>query len=301
MLTHTADWGNCTMEMEQLIHLAQTLQLSPSLLQSMKILQMTTIELGQYLDRMAEENPVLDYEEGGGDLSWEEFSSQVPWLRDTPSSSGDWEGAAEYGASPSQTETLEAFLNDQLDRMNLSAPLLALTKYLVGMLDHRGRLDKEDLADLTRAGVPKDLLNQGVGVVQSMEPAGVGARSVEECLVLQLSRLPGDHRLAIQICQHYLEELAGGKYSVIARKLQVSEEQVRCAALDIQSLPPNPVGEFDQGGTVEYVRPDAYVAEVEGELRVYANRWDIPRIQISEAYLNMAGQDPGKEDRKSVV
>ncbi len=283
------------MGMDQLLHLAQTLQLSPSLLQSMKILQMTTLELGQYLNSMAEENPVMEYQEESEGLSWEEFSSQVSWLREPPSAGGDWEGAAEYGAAPSQQESLEAFLKDQLDRMRLEAPLLAVAQYLIGMLDHRGQLEQDDLDDLLHSGVPKDLLNRGVAVVQSMEPPGVGARSVEECLVLQLSRLPGEHSLAIQICRECLEDLAGKRYRAIAQKLQVSEEKVRSAVMEMQSLPPNPVGEFDQEQIVEYVRPDAYVAEVEGELRIYANRWDLPHFQISGAYLKMADEGHGKD------
>lgn len=283
--------------MDQLLQLAQTLQLSPSLLQSMKILQMNTLELGQYLDGLAQENPAMEYQEGGEEVSWEEFSGQVSWLRDAPATGGggEWDGVTEYGAAHDEIDSLEVFLKDQLSRLGLDPPLLALTQYLTGLLDHRGRLEADDLSDLVKAGVPRDLLDRGVATLQSLDPAGVGARSTGESLALQLSRLPGDHSLAIQICRGYLEDLAGQRYGAIAARLQTSQEAVRQAAAEIRSLDPDPVGDFAQATPVEYIRPDAYVAEVEGELRVFVNRWDLPRFHVSPDYLKMAKEGHGKE------
>ena len=79
-----------------------------------------------------------------------------------------------------------------------------MCRYLAGLLDDDGRLDQEDLAGLRTAGVPAELLERGVEVLQSLEPAGVGARSLEECLLLQLRRLPGEHTVAQAICQGHL-------------------------------------------------------------------------------------------------
>ena len=233
------------MELTQGMELAQVLKLSPGLLQSMEMLQMNTLELGAYLKELALENPVLEEAEPGqgqGQDTWEAFASQVPWLGDTPwtgqtAQEGDW------GRGESPTESLAFLLEEQLARRGLSPELLAVCRYLAGLLDDDGRLDPEDLAGLRTAGVPAELLERGVEVLQSLEPAGVGARSLEECLLLQLRRLPGEHTVAQAICQGHLEELSKEHYGALARRLGVTQRQVEAAAREIRALSPSPVGE----------------------------------------------------------
>ena len=134
------------MELTQGMELAQVLKLSPGLLQSMEMLQMNTLELGAYLKELALENPVLEEAEPGqGQDTWEAFASQVPWLGDTPwtgqtAQKGDW------GRGESPTESLAFLLEEQLARRGLSPELLAVCRYLAGLLDDDGRLDPEDLA-----------------------------------------------------------------------------------------------------------------------------------------------------------
>ena len=251
------------MELTQGMELAQVLKLSPGLLQSMEMLQMNTLELGAYLKELALENPVLEEAEPGqgqGQDTWEAFASQVPWLGDTPwtgqtAQEGDW------GRGESPTESLAFLLEEQLARRGLSPELLAVCRYLAGLLDDDGRLDPEDLAGLRTAGVPAELLERGVEVLQSLEPAGVGARSLEECLLLQLRRLPGEHTVAQAICQGHLEELSKEHYGALARRLGVTQRQVEAAAREIRALSPSPVGEGVEPPAVPFIRPDVWVAD----------------------------------------
>ena len=130
--------------------------------------------------------------------------------------------------------------------------------------------------------------------LQSLDPAGLAARSLSECLALQLRRLPGEQELALRLCDH-LNLLARGSYSVLAGKLGCSEAQVKKAAQQIQTLDPNPVGDLAPAPPATlYIRPDAWVAEVEGRLQVFVNHWDLPQFHVSQDYLTMAktGQDP---------
>lgn len=277
------------MELTQGMELAQVLKLSPGLLQSMEMLQMNTLELGAYLKELALENPVLEEAEPGqgqGQDTWEAFASQVPWLGDTPwtgqtAQEGDW------GRGESPTESLAFLLEEQLARRGLSPELLAVCRYLAGLLDDDGRLDPEDLAGLRTAGVPAELLERGVEVLQSLEPAGVGARSLEECLLLQLRRLPGEHTVAQAICQGHLEELSKEHYGALARRLGVTQRQVEAAAREIRALSPSPVGEGVEPPAVPFIRPDVWVAEMDGELRVFVNQWDLPQYQVSQTYRQM--------------
>ena len=275
------------MELTQGMELAQVLKLSPGLLQSMEMLQMNTLELGAYLKELALENPVLEEAEPGqGQDTWEAFASQVPWLGDTPwtgqtAQKGDW------GRGESPTESLAFLLEEQLARRGLSPELLAVCRYLAGLLDDDGRLDPEDLAGLRTAGVPAELLERGVEVLQSLEPAGVGARSLEECLLLQLRRLPGEHTVAQAICQGHLEELSKEHYGALARRLGVTQRQVEAAAREIRALSPSPVGDGAEPASGPFIRPDVWVAEMDGELRVFVNQWDLPQYQVSQTYRQM--------------
>ncbi len=147
-------------------------------------------------------------------------------------------------------------------------------------------LDPEDLAGLRTAGVPAELLERGVEVLQSLEPAGVGARSLEECLLLQLRRLPGEHTVAQAICQGHLEELSKEHYGALARRLGRSR-QVEAAARRSAPSPPARWGKGWEPPAVPFIRPDVWVAEMDGELRVFVNQWDLPQYQVSQTYRQM--------------
>lgn len=284
------------MALDQLLRLAQTLNLSPALLQSMRILQMNTQELSDYLNDLAMENPAMEYDEGpGSGPSWEEFSSRVPWLADSPSAGWEGEPPADVGTVADRSDSLEVLLRDQLTRLHLEPPLLALCQYLADSLDPKGRLEQSDLDGLARAGVPETLLTQAVETLQALDPPGIAARSLEECLVLQLRRMPGDQQLAIWLCGH-LEELAQGtvKLKALADRLGADPEQLRQAVEVIRTLNPNPVGDMTPEEPIRYIRPDAWVAEVDGQLQVFVNQWDLPRFAVSRDYLAMA--KTGRED-----
>ena len=262
------------MEHKQQLELAQVLKLSPTLLQSMGILQMTTLELADYLQDLALENPVMEETPGARETAWDAFASRVPWLAGERIASGG-PAVGEPGRRDREPESLAFFLAEQLDRQGLDQPLLAVCRYLVDLLDDHGRLDPEDLADLTQAGVPEALLEEGVAALQSLDPAGVGARSAGESLALQLKRQPGDHRVALAICEKGLDLLAREQYGALARRLGVPRKQVEAAAQAIRALDPNPVGAWAVQGEIEYLRPDAWVAEIDGTLQVFVNQWDL--------------------------
>lgn len=271
------------MELSQSAQLAQLLKLSPMVLQSMEILQMNTLELADYLRQTALENPVLEEAEPWQvRQTWRDMAARAPWVGDPP------EGDAAPGQVDGAADSLALHLGEQLERRNLSAPLLALCQYLIGLLDERGRLDQEDLDDLAAKGVPADLLAQGVTTLQSLDPAGVGARTSTECLLLQLRRLPGDHALAETLCRDHLSLLAKGDESALAQALGVSRKKAAEAARQVRALSPDPLAEFAPAAPVVYLRPDAWVIEEEGELVVYLNQWDLPQFHLSDQYRRLA-------------
>ncbi len=283
------------MALEQALTLAQTLHLSPTLLQSMEILQMTTLELGEYLKDLALENPTLEEDSGEtGGLSWEAFASQVPWAGSGPIPVGRGEGA-EPAAETDAFSSLALHLTEQLERRKLQPKLLALCRYLAENLDPKGYLEPQDLEDLRCAGISEAMLEEAVAVLQSLDPAGVGARNVGECLVLQLQRLPGKHEVEEAICRDHLPLLAQGKERALATILGVRRERVRQAAAVIRSLEPDVGRGFPEVAETGYVRPDAWVAEIDGSLQVFVNQWELPNFHVSAYYAKLADIEPTGE------
>ena len=172
-----------------LIHLStelrQELKLTPQLLQSMELLQMNSQELLDYLNQVSEENPLVEQT----DLSslhkaYEALRQKVHWINGGLPEDGH--GAMpDRGAADRETESLSAFLCDQLERRRLPKPLLALTRYLAELVDEEGRLSQEDLDGVADLKIPQALTQQALETLQSLDPAGVGARSLSEGLLLQ--------------------------------------------------------------------------------------------------------------------
>lgn len=121
------------------------------------------------------------------------------------------------GAADRETESLSAFLCDQLERRRLPKPLLALTRYLAELVDEEGRLSQEDLDGVADLKIPQALTQQALETLQSLDPAGVGARSLSECLLLQLARQDAPSPLDMEIVRRFLPDLGKKHYSLIAR------------------------------------------------------------------------------------
>lgn len=152
----------------------------------------------------------------------------------------------EPGAPDRSLNSLSAFLCDQLDRRRLSGPLLALTKYMVQLLDEDGYLAQEDLDGLAELKIPQAMVEQALDILQSLEPAGVGARGLSECLVLQLSRQKNVVPHAMDIAARFLPELGRRHYGPIVKALGISMVELRTAEKAIAALEPRPGGPFSR-------------------------------------------------------
>ena len=277
--------------------LRQEMKLTPQQLQSMAMLQMNSQELAEYLNRASEENPLIEQADPAGlHAAYQALRQKVSWIN--AGLPGEvHETALERGAVDQNLESLTAFLRDQLERKGLPKPLLALTTYLANLVDDDGRLDPEDLEALAEPGIPHSLFQQALALLQSLEPAGVGARSLSECLALQLARRNPPSPLAMEIVRRFLTELGQRRYSIIARELKVSVEQVQEAQRLISSLDPHPASSFQPSEPPLYIRPDVFVAELDGRLQVILNDYYLPRVSISQYYIRLLKEDPTPETR----
>ncbi len=280
--------------------LRQELKLTPQLMQSMEVLQMTSQELLEYLSRQAEENPLLDQSDPP-ERAYEELRRQAGWIdggvRDRATFTHE-DAAPEAGAMDNRLESLAAFLRDQIHRLRLPKPLEALCGYLAELVDGDGYLAQEDLDGLTSMKIPQAVTEQALDTLQSLEPPGVGARSLSECLLLQLSRREGADPVSMDIAARFLPELGRKHYASIAQKLGTTAEAVRAAEAVIASLEPHPGRAFQPAEPPVYVRPDVFVAELDGELKVVLNEYYLPRVSVNSYYLRLLKSSDEKETKE---
>ena len=194
-------------------------------------------------------------------------------------------------------ESLSAFLCDQLERKRLPKPMLALCKYMAELVDEDGYLAQEDLDGLTELKIPADMVERALDTLQSLEPAGVGARDLSECLVLQLSRQKQPVPYAMDIAARFLTELGRGHYGPIAKALGADTAEIQAAEKAIAALAPHPGRAFEPAEPTVYVRPDVFVVELDGELRVVLNEYYLPKISVNPYYENMARNGDDAEAR----
>lgn len=278
--------------------LRQQLQLTPQLMQSMELLQMNSSELLEYINQVAEENPVIECEDP------QDLQNDFERLLQTASrfdSAADGSSIVYEQRNPesithsSIPDGLHPFLTDQLDRLHLSKPLLALTKHMVLLIDEDGYLPEEDLADLQKLDLPFHMVSDALRIIQQLEPAGVGAGTLSECLLLQLRRKGLDSPVITKIVGSCLPELGRKQYGAISRKLGISREDILSAEAVIAELDPRPGEAFQSEASTIYTRPDIFVVEENGQLKVLLDESYLPRISISDYYLRLFRESKEKE------
>lgn len=280
--------------------LRQELKLTPQLLQSMEILQMTSQELLEYLGQAVEENPLLEQEDRRSLDAYEDLRQKANWIdggvQGTTFAHAD-SSIPERGAIDRETESLSAFLIDQLERRRPPKPLLALAKYIAELVDEDGYLTQEDLDGLSDLNIPSDLIDKALDLVQQLDPPGVGARSLSECLLLQLARQENISPEVMDIVSRFLPELSRKHYGPICKELGLSLGAVQASEKIIAALEPHPGRAFQPSEPTVYVRPDVFIVEIDGELQVVLNEYYLPRVFISDYYARLLKETDEKETR----
>ena len=285
------------------LSLKQTLKLSPQMLQSMEILQMSTLELGEYIQELVQENPAAELADPPvpGDES-EEMWRRLQSLAELDHQNRQYfttdreelDPLARVGTDGGLEDTLLLHLTRQLERSRASTVVLRGAQFLAACLDEDGYL-RDDVADLAQAaGLPVSILEEGLALLQTLDPPGVAARDLSQCLVLQLQR-QGETGPVLLIAQKYLERLARKQYHAIAQELGVRQEEVLEAERKIQSLDPRPGSAFSSREEPHYLIPDLVVAETEMGLTVVYQNSYLPSLHVSEYYCQLQQQSSDQE------
>ncbi|WP_088188758.1 RNA polymerase factor sigma-54 [Desulfosporosinus sp. FKA] len=295
----------------------QKLIMTPELRQAITILQLSALELSTYVEEQLLENPLLETQEENSDVKGE---SEQNSAEESPLDNKwdvDWQDyfhdqdenrPRQERVTPDEKQrfdpfisaapTLQEHLLEQLHVQKISAPL-NVAEYIVGNLNDNGglTLTLEDIARETHVSL--ETAEKALAVVQTLDPLGVGARNLEECLRLQLPLIP-DCPAELSELLKYLEDLAAGRLQKIAHALKLSITRVQELADMIRKLDPKPGLRFSGPGDVRYIVPDVVIEEIGGEFIILVNDVTVPRLGINKAYREALSHEEETDTRKFV-
>jgi len=319
------------------LKLSQHLTLTPQLQQSIKLLQLSTLELNQEIDRFLLENPMLEREDSSSGSG--EFVASPPASgptatdgaggetdadghRDERTEAGDADGAfgegvdwSDAGSAPSkrkdddedvdfqEIQAASTSLRDHLDAQVALSPFSErdrmLVRFIIEALDDDGYLHQalDELFGLLppEFGFEPDELVIALRQVQQLDPTGIGARSPQECLALQLRALPPSpvRDLALVIAEEYLELLAERNFAQLKRLAVCDDAALREARELILTLDPHP-GSRHSNGDTRFILPDVTVRKIRGRWTVRLNSDAVPRLRINQLYASLLQQSRGQ-------
>ena len=300
---------------DQRISLQQRLlqKLSPQQIQVIKLLEIPTIQLEQRIKSELEENPILelnetgepedDYSDNQDDSSSDDEFSLEDYLNeeDVPSyrlsannySRDDKQVDMPYSSGVSFHDSLI----EQLGLTNLTEEEMLIAEYIIGNIDEDGYLRRDllsisdDLAFHRNIDVSLKNLERYLEIIQDFDPPGIGARDLQECLLLQILRKKGKDStcLAARIIQENFDEFTKKHYDKIIRKLEITEEELKEAIDEILKLNPKPGSSYSNpmSKSNQVIVPDFLLDNNEGELQLSLNQKNVPDLHLSNTYLDL--------------
>ncbi|GMN11617.1 RNA polymerase factor sigma-54 [Croceitalea sp. MTPC9] len=307
-------------------------KLSPQQIQLMKLIQLPTQAFEQRLKQELEENPALEsgkaenenvednYEDSfddttdsesiaAEDINIDDYLSddEIPDYRTKTSnySADDDEKSIPYAAGTSFNQ----YLINQLNTVYLSDDEWAIAEFLVGSVDESGYIRRpltdimDDLAFTQNIYTEEETIEKVLKIVQELDPPGVAARTLDECLIIQLKRKEPTPsvELAISIMERSFEQFTKKHYSKLIAKYNITENQLKDAIGEIEKLNPKPGGSYSGNNRmIEHVVPDFSIKIIDGELELTLNGRNAPELHVSKDYSNMLqGYKDSKEKSKS--
>lgn len=309
-------------------------KLSPQQIQLMKLLQVPTVELEQRIKEEMEGNPAL--EEGADTDEIEE--SEEEWEETEKSEAQEDFDFSEYlddetpayklavrnkGADDDDKAlpfasgtTFRDLLGQQLALRNISEEQEFLAETIIGNLDDDGYLRRDienitdDLAFSQNISVTDEQVLEALMIIQDLDPAGVGARTLQECLLLQLKRMNNDYpsiKIATTIVERFFDAFTKKHYSQITKRLEISDEDLKIAIGEIVKLNPKPGNSMQESSkTTQHVIPDFIMTIEEDELNLALNGRNAPELRVNDSYKQMMkgyaeSKTKGKQEKEAVM
>ena len=317
--------------LKQYLQFKLSQKLSPQQIQLMKLIQLPTQAFEQRLKQELEENPALergkenaseDFDDTysdqdfgdneqikADDINVDDYLSddEIPSYRlHANNYSGDDESKTiPYAAGTSFTQQL----TDQLNTFRLNDNDYQIAKFLIGSIDDSGYIRRpmldlmDDLAFTQNIYTDIETIENVLNVVQQLDPPGVGARDLQECLLIQLQRKvqTPNTELAAAMIENAFEQFTKKHYQKLLKKFSITEIQLKDAIIEIERLNPKPGSSFSNNlRSIEHVVPDFTIKIIDGELELSLNGRNAPELHVSKSYNEMLlGYKASKEKSKA--
>lgn len=278
--------------MEIKLEQSQKQYLSQEMLQSVKILQMSSQELTEYVDRLALENPMLDLEREETDRI---LLSKLEWLANLDEQNRiyyqrdknpDLKNILDIMAYENR-ETLADNLLAQLIGRNYSAEEHVIFEYIANSLDSKGFFTGTIEEIQERFGTGRRLVEECLETMKNLNPCGICSNNLEECLLKQLEKEPGDTSVEKTIVSQYLELLGKNYLGMIAKRMRVSVERVKKAKERIRTLNPKPGQGFSDNRMLQYINPDVIVIKLQGYFEIAVVDFPYAQFKLNKEYVKM--------------
>lgn len=299
---------------KQVLSLQQ--KLSPQQIQMIKLLELPAVQLEQRIKQEIEDNIVLEEEERSVEdeeqppqqISFDEYLRED----DTPSYKSRINNFSKDDKQRpvylTEGRSLQEYLVEQLGYRNLPERDLRLAVYLIGSIDEDGYLRRDlesvadDIAFTMGLETTAEELERLLGIIHELEPAGIGARDLRECLLLQMAQMPVNtrpRRLARKILTSYFDEFVKKHYEKLMARLQISEDDFRDAIAEIRHLSPKPGNLYAEGGTdtTPYIIPDFILDYQDGRFNLSLNSYNVPEVRVNRRYMEMIREMVGSDGR----
>jgi RNA polymerase sigma-54 factor len=264
---------------KQRLQQKQYQNLSPQQIQFLGLLQTPIVALEKQIEKELEENPALEEEE-------EMSSSEKSFSQNN---SNDFQYQIE-----DKSESLSDYLNQQLIALDIDENQLFLVKYLINSLDDNGFLNRDlhavtsDLLINNNLDISEYELNNALAILQQLEPFGVGAKNLQECLLIQLKTNFPEKVLEQKIITEYYTPFSNKNFEHLSKHLEVDFKALKAAYKSIESLNPIPGNGFSKNANaIAYIYPDFTVSIINGELETKLNTGNIKPVKVSKYYQNM--------------
>lgn len=293
---------NLELTQEQKLILTQQMQLS------IQILQMSTYELQNYIEKELQENPVLDLKPAENDADKNDADklngiNQKDFLNylEADNYHGNYnyydkdnEEISPFNFIP-EKKSLKEYLREQINDLHYDNFTKIICIYLIESLDSNGYLNGS-LEDIFKCiNVDCKTTERCLKIIHSLDPPGIGARNLKECLKLQMERKDINDSNIYKIVDEYLELLAENRYNVIAKNLDINVKKAQEYGDIIKSLEPKPSRGFYTGESTKYITPDAYIKKIDNKYHIIMNDDLVPRLSINQIYKEIIKEENDKE------
>ncbi len=278
------------MQLKNSLSQKQLMQVSPAFLQSLKVLQMGTLELTDYVNNTVIENPLLETSFPDIDARFEEINA-IKWISRYSyfrAFSSEHVDSKQYMESLSLKvkDTLQEHLMEQINPEMISHSLEQTLKVIIYELNDNGYFEESDAAYAARYSFPEKTVHDAVSLIQQLDPPGVGAHNLAEQLSLQLRRF-GKSKLAITIAEDHLDDMARGLFNKISKATGASRASLQMACDEIRSMDPRPCASFSRHESATRVSPDVIVDVEDGVFKIIDLTNGRPELHLNSYYCQM--------------